>query len=124
MFEVLNALFTNKSKRPDIGDVIPVGEFFWITDDAMIGFAPGAVHGHGLSCSSADVGCTVKVIDYAGSTHVAVELDRPEVPYGALAPIGTVFFLPLAQLYEWPAMLAADKNTENKKNSLMQKYYG
>lgn len=90
-----------------VGATIPVGELFWIK--TCIGMAENAVHGHGSSRmegsspGSADVDCQVRVLDIRGDYAVVVLL-RPAVPYGAPAPHGTIFVVPVSTLKQWPAM--------------------
>ena len=122
MFNKIIAFLTGTLDRPEVGDVIPVGEFFWIPDDAIIGYTEDAKHGHRFTGGSVDIDCTVKVIDVL-DRHVVVELDRPTIPYGAPAPIGTVFFLSIKQINTWPEMIESNKNKADAKARLMNEYY-
>jgi len=105
------------------GKTILVGEFFWIPEGAFIGYDRDARHGHGLrdKPGSVDAGCTVTVRGVTGG-HAIVRLDRPETPYGAPAPIGTVFRLPVEQIERWPAMIEARRAHENERRSLARRY--
>jgi hypothetical protein len=90
-----------------VGDEISVGQFFWI--DTCIGMADNAKHGHSIrnepSPGSADMDCTVRVLDLTRD-YATVVLLRPEIPYGAPAPHGTIFLVPIEVLERWPGMTA------------------
>ena len=92
--------------RPDtlihVNDVIRVKKFFWIPDKDFIGYTADAKHGHGLQDNpgSVDEGCYLKIIKIS-YPHAVVELERPEMPYGAPAPIGTLFKFPLREMHSW-----------------------
>lgn len=102
-----------------VGSTIPVGEFFWIK--TCIGMAENAAHGHGIrdgeSPGSADVDCHIRVLDIRGDCAVVVLL-RPTVPYGAPAPHGTIFVVPVNVLEEWPAMTQHRKSQERARNEM------
>jgi len=86
-----------------IGSVVTVGDFFWIDEGDFIGYDEGALHGHGLdgrSGGSVAKGCELEVRSMS-SGHAIVSLDRPEVPHGAPAAIGTVFKISLKRLDLW-----------------------
>lgn len=99
------------AERPVLtnGQEIPVGQFFWIRSG--IGFAENAHHGHGIdrdrvaSPGSADVDCKVRVLRVDGDFATVVLL-RPKVPYGAPAPHGTIFVLPVEEILRWPELSA------------------
>lgn len=87
------------------GQRIPVGEFFWIQPDDFIDFQNPAhgndsSHPHRGTQGSVDVGCTLHVLAVIGS-YAIVRLERPEMPFGALAPIGTVFRIKVARMESW-----------------------
>ena len=128
MFEQIKAYFVKHIIKPQgptpmIGDVIPVGEFFWIKDDVFIGLAPHAAHGHNSDTGSADVDCTVTIIDHVGTTHVVAQLYRPRMPYGAQAAIGTVFYLSIRQLNSWGPMRNVSNEVSEKRTKLMNTYF-
>jgi hypothetical protein len=123
MFEQIKAYFVGQGPTPTIGDVIPVGEHFWIKDDVFIGLAPHAAHGHDSDIGSADVGCTVTIIDHVGTTHVVAQLGRPGMPWGAEAAIGTVFMLSIKQLNSWGPMLNINNEVSEKRTKLMKTYF-
>lgn len=108
-----------------VGDVIPVRKFFWIKD--LIGYDSDAKHGHGIkdkgSAGSVEEGCTLTVRAIDGDMAI-VRLDRPEVPYGAPAAIGAVFFFPVATLEEWsdPNLDRAAKAEAKRMDALRKKY--
>ncbi len=105
---------------------IPVGEFFWIK--TCIGMADNASHGHGVrnepNPGSADVNCTVRVLDVTDDDYATVVLQRPDTPYGALAPHGTIFLIPINVLEQWPNMTARrlwqEKTRANMRQDLGQ----
>jgi hypothetical protein len=123
MFDKIKAYFAGQGPTPMIGDVIPVGEHFWIKDDVFIGLAPHAVHGHDSDTGSADVDCTVTIIDHVGTTHVVAQLGRPEMPYGAQAAIGIVFYLSIRQLNSWGPMRGVGQEVSEKRTKLMNTYF-
>jgi hypothetical protein len=123
MFEQIKAYFAGQGPTPIIGDVIPVGEFFWIRDDVFIGLAPHAAHGHDSDIGSADVGCTVTIIDYVGTDSVVAELGRPRMPWGAEAAIGIVFYLSIRQLNSWGPMRNVSNEVSEKRTKLMNTYF-
>ena len=128
MFKKIKSMLAGQGPRPAIGDVILVGQHFWIREDVLIGFTPHALHGHvehrhDLTSGSAEFGCSVKIIDYAGATHVVAELERTEMPYGSAAPIGTVFYLSIKQLNSWSVMRDIDNEVIKGRDDLMKHYY-
>jgi hypothetical protein len=123
MFEQIKAYFVGQGPTPMIGDVIPVGEHFWIKEDVFIGLSPNAVHGHNSDTGSADVDCTVTIIDYVGTTHVVAQLGRQAVPYGAQAAIGIVFYLSIRQLNSWGKMRNVNNEVSEKRTKLMNTYF-
>lgn len=104
-----------------VGDINEVGEFFWISD--FIGFDSNAEHGHGLNKTggSVDVGCHVEVRGIEGESAI-VSLRRPTVPFGAPAPIGSVFRIPVDQVASWREKLKAIKEREESCKILASKY--
>jgi hypothetical protein len=139
MFKQIKAYFAKpiiepQGPTPMIGDVIPVGEHFWINDDVFIGLAPHATHGHdsdtgighqafGADTGSADVNCTVTIIDHVGTTHVVAQLGRKKMPYGAQAAIGTVFYLSIKQLNSWGPKRTSSQEVSEKRTKLMKTYF-
>lgn len=106
------------------GSTHKVGGFFWINDNDFIGYAPGATHGHGLpkSPGSVDDCCTVKILK-VGETHSIVQLDRHEIPFGARAPIGTVFQIPNTMILSWPAMLRARNDRDAQRRAILRELF-
>lgn len=107
-----------------VGQEIQVGEFFWIPDHDFIGYDRDAYHGHCLdkrSPGSVDHDCTL-TIRAIKNGYAIVRLNRPQVPYGAPAPIGTVFQLPLSQMARWAEMTARREDRERQRRSLEQQY--
>lgn len=107
-----------------VGKVIEVGEFFWIDEDGFIGHDRDATHGNGGARDrggSVDIGCTV-TIRAISNGYAIVRLDRPYMPYGAEAPIGIVFQVPLAQIAAWPAALANVIRREEERLALAEAY--
>lgn len=128
MFKKIKSMLAGQGPCPAIGDVILVGQHFWIREDVLIGFTPDADHGHAdhsrnFNSGSADLGCSVKIIDYAGATHVVAELQRSEMPYGSSAPIGTVFYLSIKQLNSWSVVRDLDNKVIKGRSELMKHYY-
>jgi hypothetical protein len=136
--------FFGKKKKPEklsdlrVGDEVAVGEFFWIRSPQFIGFDHDAKHGHGISHKhdseyghglshkegspgSADTDCTV-VIRAINDDEAIVSLQRDEIPYGAKAPIGTVFLVKVETLKLWPTMALAHHNATLKRNSLADQF--
>lgn len=99
-----------------VGCVVKVGKFFWIGDGNIVGFSEDAVHGHGIDedhAGSVDIDCHLKVLKITLWDNILlptaiVELDRPEIPYGAPAAIGIRFKMPLKMLHEWEIFIAVD----------------
>jgi hypothetical protein len=116
----LPSVSLHKDTRPVIttGQEIPAGEFFWI--ESGVGFAENACHGQGInrdrvsSPGSADTDCKVRVLRVDGDFATLV-LIRPRTPYGAPAPHGTIFVLPVEQILRWPE-IAAER--ERKQRAL------
>lgn len=110
-----------------VGDTIPVGEHFWIKDKDFIGYDHDAEHGHGIalwdihSPGSVDIGCSLTVRAIKNG-YAIVRLNRPSVPYGAPAPIGTVFQIPLNVISEWPEMISERLSHEHNRNALAKIY--
>ena len=110
-----------------VGAVVPVGKFFWI--ETGIGFAENVSHGHYkkddqwykedyfMSPSSADTDCTVRVLAIEDDRAIVV-LSRPQTPYGAEAPTGTIFTIPVSELAEWPAIAKkAQERINNRRQA-------
>ena len=99
-----------------VGQEFPVGGFFWI--DTCLGFAENARHGHGIDQGrrpgSADTDCRVRILRIDGNAATVVLLRR-EMPYGALAPHGTIFLLPVEQILRWPEMAAERERQERAR---------
>lgn len=108
----------------EVGDVIKVGEFFWIRDDDFIGYDRNAEHGHGLdkrSAGSVDKDCEVEVRGFSNG-KVVVSLIRPSVPYGAPAPIGTVFMIEASKINSWGGKLVKSAEKEKKRAILAKEF--
>lgn len=101
-----------------VGDEFPVGGFFWIR--TCIGMANNAVHGHGVrnepQPGSADVGSMVRVLAVQ-KNYATVVLLRPKVPYGALAPHGTIFIVPISELRKWSPMVVEKHRRDETRAS-------
>ena len=108
-------------KEFDKGDLILVGEFFWIDDKDLIGFDSNASHGDGGASGSVDEKCTLCVRGYEGG-RLVVSLIRPEMPYGAQASIGTVFLINESTVLKWPGMRAKKRQLTEKRERLASKY--
>ena len=95
----------------EVGQRVKVGEFFWIGEDNHIGFDTDAFHGHGHrdhTGGSVEIGCTVTIRGFEevkGRNMAVVRLDRPATPYGAPAPIGQLFLIPISVMQKWPELL-------------------
>lgn len=102
-----------------IGDVIKVGKFFWIDEDDFIGYDSNAKHGHGLDkdrcIGSANNHCSVEVRGFLEG-KVVFSLMRPETPYGAEAPIGTVFMIDREVIEKewWECVRSAEREKQRK----------
>jgi len=107
-------MFNRMKNKMKVGDVIPVGEFFWTKD--AIGFAENAAHRDGLRDGvSADIGCTVRLLKRHGERW-AVVLHRTEFPRRALAPIGAIFFVHTDQIESWRGKLEVSRDAMDTKN--------
>ena len=104
------------------GDVVEVGEFFWIGRENLIGFDRDAQHGHdSRHAGSVDESCTLTVRGVSDGRAI-VRLNRPHVPYGAPAAIGTVFAIPVSKLEAWPDMVKQRKEKESARRVLAKEY--
>ncbi|MEO1687857.1 MAG: hypothetical protein AAFU61_08130 [Pseudomonadota bacterium] len=107
---------------PCVGARVPVGEFFWIPNDDLVGHDKDARHGHDCyDGGSVDIGCTLTIRAIQNS-YALVRLDRPKLPYGASAAIGAVFQIPLAKMQRWPDLLATRAEAERQRRELARRY--
>lgn len=104
-----------------IGRTYPVGGFFWIRDEDLIGFDFDAQHCHGKNAGSVEFGCTVTVRGFKDGRAI-VRLDRPSMPAGAEAAIGTVFKISLAKMEAWPEAIAKRELRMAKREELASEY--
>lgn len=104
------------------GHIIPVGKFFWIVGHDIIGHDSDARHGHNtMDGGSVDIDCTLTIRGIEDG-YAIVRLNRSEMPYGALAAIGTVFQIPLMQIAMWPEMIRQREKRDAKRQALAEKY--
>lgn len=109
-----------------VGREFKCGRFFWIEN--CIGFEDNAQHGHRSSGfdrdnpGSADENCWVTVLKvFEDKNMAAVALRRPELPYGALAAIGTIFMVPLNMLTNvWPQERETIKNVNDLRDAVLK----
>ena len=112
----------------EVGQKIEVGEFFWIGQDCHIGFDTDARHGHGFedhTGGSVDIGCTLTIRGFEnvdGHDMAVVRLDRTTTPFGALAPIGQLFLIPISFMQKWPKLLEMSDAREEQREALAKKY--
>ncbi len=91
-----------------VGDVVEVGEFFWIGKENHITFDDDAQPSSGvgaLAGGSVNTGCVLTVRGFEtwrGQDMAVVRLDRKRQPRGAMAPSGQVFLIPISQIQGWP----------------------
>ncbi len=106
-----------------VGAEIPVGEFFWIDDFDLIGFDRDAEHGNGGKHDSGSVclGCTITVRGIEND-YAIVRLNRSEMPYGAEAPGGVVFQIPISQIQTWPDKIRSHNDHERQRRKLAKQY--
>jgi len=120
-------LSTHISRSLKPGIEIPVGEFFWINEFDFIGYDSDSKHGHDIhryndNCpGSVEIDCTLS-IRAIKNNYAIVRLNRPKIPFGALAPIGTVFQIPISQLLTWSEKLRAIKDHKEQRSKLTQEY--
>ena len=112
----------------EVGQKVKVGEFFWIGQGNHIGFETDAFHGHGHedhTSGSVEIGCTVTIRGFEevkGRNMAVVRLDRPATPYGAPAPIGQLFLIPISVMQKWPELLEKSDAHQERRKALAVKY--
>ena len=123
-----NELTVYKEKTPtdyklSVGDEIKVGEFFWIPESSYIGLDLDARHGNKRSIGgSVDEDCTLKIRGFIDEHTVVVRLERPRLPKGSRAPIGTVFSMPLDVIHTWPEKRRKLEEQEQKRAALAERF--
>ena len=112
-------------KSFEAGDEILVGEFFWTNKEMFIGFDKNALHGNSSltqeRTGSVDIDCKLEIRGIERANAV-VSLNRPHTPYGAEAPIGTVFKISLEIIKKWPDKIKKRKMMLKKQKTLFKKY--
>ena len=112
----------------EVGDVVKVGGFFWIPEDAHIIFDSDAYHLHGVrdyTGGLVDTDCILTIRGFEtvrGQRMAVVRLDWRRPPAGAEAPNGQVFLIPISQMQQWPEMLKKIEAHETAREALAEKY--
>ena len=116
-----------------VGDVVEVGEFFWIGKENHITFDDDAYHPSGVgyyTSGSVDTDCALTIRGFEtwrGQDMAVVRLDRQRrLPVGALAPNGQVFLIPVSQIQKWPVTRIEELEKiaahEKAREALAEKY--
>lgn len=105
-----------------VGQIVDVGEFFWIPEENIIGLDDNWQHGHRRKDGgSVDTNCSVEIRSIEDDTAI-VRLNRPEVPYGAPAAIGIVFSLPIGQIESWSKKLTVIRTQREWRGAKARAY--
>lgn len=122
---IRNWIHARRTSGFKVGDVIKVGEFFWIKESDFIGFDKGAKHGYGIErdrgTGSVDEMCSLEVRGFIRG-EIVVCLMRPEIPYGAPAPIGTVFKISPYVLKSWGPKIRRAKSRDVEMDALSRQF--
>ena len=112
----------------EIGDVVRVGEYFWISKYEHIGFDSDAQHAGVVAehpSGSVDTDCRLTIRGFEtwrGDDVAIVRLDRKLSPRGDMAPRGQVCAVSISQMQKWPEMLKKVDAHERERKALVKKY--